>query len=286
MKILSATDFSTRSQRALRTAGLLARQVGAELTLLHVVDDDRPPALVELEKREAERILGEQIGSMDELRGVRCIPVVVGGDAFDAILKTAMSLRADLIVMGAHRKQLLRDIFVGTTIERVIRSGPFPVLMVNDDARAPYRSILAAVDMSEPSIRAIRTAKELGVIGEAQLTLVHGFLPVASGKMASAGIARDRIEAYEASERLRASRELTDFLAMKDLGVDGWSLRVRDGPAFEVISRAVREMAPDLVLVGTHGRSGIAKLLLGSVAEEVLRSIDVDILAVPPGDAI
>ena len=58
MKILAATDFSTRAHRALRRGGLLARDGGAELTLLHVVDDDRPPDLVALERREAERILG------------------------------------------------------------------------------------------------------------------------------------------------------------------------------------------------------------------------------------
>ncbi|WP_292420537.1 universal stress protein [Mesorhizobium sp.] len=57
MKILAATDFSTRSQRALRRAGLLARNVAAELTLVHVVDDDQPSAIVRLETREAEDIL-------------------------------------------------------------------------------------------------------------------------------------------------------------------------------------------------------------------------------------
>ena len=60
--------------------------------------------------------------------------------------------------MGAHRKQLLRDIFVGTTIERVIRTGPHPVLMVNNEVRRAYRTALAAVDMSEASASAIRTA--------------------------------------------------------------------------------------------------------------------------------
>jgi nucleotide-binding universal stress UspA family protein len=56
---------------------------------------------------------------------------------------------------------------------------------------------------------------------------------------------------------------------------------LEEGGPFEVIERVVLETSPDLVLIGTHGRSGIMKLLLGSVAEEVLRSLDVDILAVP-----
>ena len=118
MQILTATDFSTRSHRALRRAGLLAQARNAELTLVHVVDDDQPKQLVEIESREAERILAEQISAMAELRGARCRPLVVAGDPFDGILRSAASIGADLIVMGAHRKQLLRDIFVGTTVER------------------------------------------------------------------------------------------------------------------------------------------------------------------------
>ncbi|MFL5282460.1 MAG: universal stress protein [Rhodopila sp.] len=96
---------------------------GAELTLVHVVDDDQPSGPVALETREAERILRELIGAMPELRHIRCRPLVVAGDPFDALLRTAAS-EADLIVMGAHRRQLLRDIFIGTSVERVIRTGP------------------------------------------------------------------------------------------------------------------------------------------------------------------
>jgi universal stress protein E len=147
MQILAATDLSTRSHRALRRAGLLAQANDAELTLVHVVDDDQPADLVEIEIREVERILTEQIGAVTELNGVHCRPAVIAGDAFNGVLRTAESTRADLIVMGAHRKQLLLDIFVGTTIERVIRMGRYPVLMVNDTVERPYETALAAVDM-------------------------------------------------------------------------------------------------------------------------------------------
>jgi universal stress protein E len=282
VQILAATDFSTRSHRALRRAGLLAQARGTELAIVHVVDDDQPKDLVDIESREAERILGEQIGAMAELRGVQCRPIVVAGDPFDGILRTAGSIRADLIVMGAHRKELLRDIFVGTTIERVIRTGPYPVLMVNYAVEQSYRNVLAAVDMSDASARAIRAGKDLGLIEGARLTLVHGFLAIGAGLMSRADIRREDIEKYVAEERLRAGGELAAFLRKEEPGLQGWALRVRDGTPIEAISEAVKEIKPDLLLVGTQGRSGIPKLLLGSVAEEVLRSVGVDVLAVPP----
>jgi nucleotide-binding universal stress UspA family protein len=282
MRILAATDFSPRSHRALRRAGLLAHARGAELALVHVVDDDQPQGLVDMESREAERMLAEQIEAMPELREVQSHPMVVTGDPFDAILRTAAAPRTDLIVMGAHRKQLLRDIFVGTTIERVIRTGPYPVLMVNNEAKGPYRSVMAPVDMSEPSANAIKVADAAGLIGEAYVTLVHAFFPLAKGKMGMAGVSRASIDEYVASERQKAVDDLATFLAASGFGGRGWSLRVEEGDAFQVISREVEEARPDLLLIGTHGRSGLLKVLLGSVTEEVLRSLNVDILAVPP----
>jgi nucleotide-binding universal stress UspA family protein len=282
MHILAATDFSTRSQRAVRRAGLLARDGGADLTLVHVVDDDQPSGLIALERREAERILGEQIGAVAELRGLPSRALVVEGDPFDGILRAAASTSADLVVMGSHRKQLLRDILVGTTIERVIRTGPFPVLMVNKEADQPYRTALAPVDLSEPSVHAIRTSGILGLPGGARLALVHAFLPLGKGQMFYAGLSQDTIDGYVADERVRATNELTAFLEANGLDDHGGPMRVEEGTPFEVISSAAERLRPDVLIMGTHGRSGIAKALLGSVTEEVLRSLDVDILAVPP----
>lgn len=136
MQIVAATDFSTRSNRAVRQAGLLAKPAEAQLHVVHVVDDDQPEEFVRMESREAERLLSDQLASMTELQGVQVQPKVVTGDPFDGILRAAKEAGADLIVMGSHRKQLLLDIFVGTTIERVIRKGTFPVLMVNKDRKS------------------------------------------------------------------------------------------------------------------------------------------------------
>jgi nucleotide-binding universal stress UspA family protein len=158
MRILAATDFSTRSNRALRQAGLLVQPAKAELHIVHVVDDDQPEELIRLEKREAERVLKEQVASMPELSGVQAQLMVITGDAFAGILQAAADMKADLIVMGSHRKQLLLDIFIGTTIERVIRKGSFPILMVNHEAQRRYEKVVVPIDMSDASAHALRVA--------------------------------------------------------------------------------------------------------------------------------
>jgi nucleotide-binding universal stress UspA family protein len=216
------------------------------------------------------------------LQGLRPRALVIAGDPFDGILRAAASAGADLVVMGAHRKQLLRDILVGTTIERVIRTGPHPVLMVNGEVEQPYRTALAAVDLSEPSVNAIRTGMALGLPGGGRLGLVHAFLPLAKGMMLYSGLDRDTIDGHVADERVRATRELIAFLEANGLNDHGQTVRVEEGAPFEVISKAVTQLKPDVLIIGTHGRTGIAKALLGSVTEEVLRLLDVDILAVPP----
>jgi nucleotide-binding universal stress UspA family protein len=281
MQILAATDFSTRSNRALRQAGLLAQKAEIKIHVLHVVDDDQPDELVRMEKREAERVLAEQLDTMPELRGVQSRPMVVTGDPFDGILRAAAELDANLIVMGSHRKQLLLDVFVGTTIERVIRRGAFPVLMVNNEAQLKYRNVVAPVDLSEASANALRVALSTGLVGDNRATLVHAFSALWKGKMFVAGTEQAQIDSYVASERQRAMDELTTFLVANDLKDGQWSLRLEEGGPMEIISRIVADMRPDLLVMGTHGRSAIIKALIGSVTEEALRSLSVDILAVP-----
>ncbi len=282
MKILAATDFSTRSSRAVRQAGLLAQNQDSQLHLLHVVDDDQPENLVVMECREAEAILAEQINSVPELRGTQCRPVVVTGNPFDGILRTAAEVEADLIVMGSHRKQFLLDIFIGTTVERVIRKGTFPVLMVNNEAQRRYEKVVVPLDLTEPSANALRAARTMNLIEEDQATLIHAFIPLAKGKMYVAGADQTSMDSYVASERQRKLSELEEFLAANALGNGNWSLRVEEGEPKEIIVRVITEQQPDLLVMGTHGRSGVVKALLGSVTEAAMRSLNVDILAVPP----
>ena len=234
--------------------------------------------LVHVETREAERLLAEQLVSMAELQGVRSSPSVVTGDPFDGILRAATEAGADLIVMGSHRKQLLRDIFVGTTIERVIRNGAFPVLMVNNEAQRRYENVVAAVDMSDASARALQVALSTGLIGAGRATLLHAYSPFIKGKMY---MQQARIAELVDDERQRAMDELAGFLVTKGLTHERWVLRVKEGSPMEIISRTVSDLRPDLLVMGTHGRPAVINALIGSVTEEALRSLDVDILAVP-----
>jgi nucleotide-binding universal stress UspA family protein len=154
--------------------------------------------------------------------------------------------------------------------------------MVNHEAQRRYEKVVAPIDMSDASARALRVAVSTGLISNKGATLLHAFSALAAGKMSFVGSDQSTIDSYVTSERQRAMDELATFLVVNDLKRPQWSFRVEEGGPMEIIARAVSAMRPDLLVMGTHGRSGLLKALIGSVTEEALRSLNVDILAVPP----
>ncbi len=189
---------------------------------------------------------------------------------------------ADLLVIGPHRRQVLRDVFVGTTAERTIRASDRPVLMANGIPAGPHRHILVAVDLSGCSGDAVRAVQNLGLEAKAAVSVVHIFDAPAAGLMVRASSTEDEIQDYLADEEERASGELAAFLQDLDLKPMQRFLKHNESSIAYTICAAAREVSADLIVVGTHGRTGIVKTLLGSVAAETLRSSDRDVMAVPP----
>lgn len=285
-RILIASDLSERSQRALQRAVSLAKQFGSELSVLHVVDDDQPHALIGGESRATEAALRDHLdrsGGSD----LATVPIisVVAGDPFRAIADEANRLEADLIVMGSHRKRLLGDIFTGTTIERVMRLGGRPVLMVNREDDAPYSNVLAAVDLSEAAAHALQAAQGLGLLDPDRDAAVHGFVPLGEGMMYYAGVERERVDEHVAISASQARTAITRFLRDNGFGKLSNLLLIEKGTPFEAIEAGILQLQPDLLVIGTRGYDGLKRVLLGSVADEVLRQVECDILAVPPATA-
>lgn len=102
-RVVVATDFSERSNRALRRATLLATQMGAPITLVTAVDEDKPRRLVDEEKREAEMLLRESSTTARNVDGVPCEARVVLVESSQAIVQAASETRPDLLVIGPHR---------------------------------------------------------------------------------------------------------------------------------------------------------------------------------------
>lgn len=282
-RILIASDLSERSERALRRAVSLARQFEAHLSVLHVIDDEKPQALLDEEFRGAKAALRD---SLHHVGGGNLAPgptvSVLVGDPFRVIADEANRLEAELIVMGSHRKRLLGDVFTGTTIERVMRLGGRAVLMVNREEDTPYSNVLAAVDLSEASVHALRTAQNLGLLDPHRDAVVHGFVSLGEGMMYYAGVERERIDEHLVASAHQARAAITNFLRDNGFGKLSRLALIAKGTPFEAIEAGIDQLQPDLLIIGTRGHGGLTRVLLGSVADKVVRHVECDILAVPP----
>jgi len=281
-RILVATDFSARADRAVRRATLLARTHGASITLLHVIDDDQAMRIVKAERKAATELLSEQTRSLHEIDGVGCDYSIVLGNAFDGIVRAAEEIDCDLLVLGPHRRQALKDVFVGTTAERVIRGSGRPVLMANGVPASLYRHVLIAVDFSGCSAYAVRAVQALGLERRAIVSVMHVTDPPGTSLISRASLTESQVQDYLAEIEERAAAELRAFLVGLEFDPVRRLVKRNVTSVADTIGSAAREISADLVVVGTRGRTGVAKLLLGSVAEEVLRTAEVDVLAVPP----
>jgi len=278
--LLVASDLSKRSAVAVERAVQLSGLAQAQLTVLHVVEDDLLGHVMRDEIKTVERSLGDQVAQLAQQ--IDCRIKVAAGHAFHVIGEEARSVEADLLIMGAHRRQFLRDIFTGTTIERVTRSAGCPVLMANASPADRWRRVFIATDLSETSGHAARTALSLGLLDGADVTFIHGFAPITRQMMTHAGIPADRVHEEAERDFESARRALARFILDLDLGDLNYNARIIEGVGADAIAGFVSQAKPDLLVIGTRGLSGVKRLFLGSVAQDLMGSLEIDILAVPP----
>jgi nucleotide-binding universal stress UspA family protein len=281
--ILCATDLSLRAALAVDRAVALARRHLARLLFLHVVDDDQPPAIVQAEIARARETLDARLTELKDHDGPGFETAVRAGAVFQTIVSTAEAEDADLVVMGAHRKRILRDVIVGTTLERVMRTGSRPVLMVNSATAAPYESVLLALDASEASALAVGVAKGLRLLEGARVAVVTAFEPIYKGMFAWVGVQESTITEYSETWARATRKEIEKLLQQAGLLDTSIDILTEEGPPFLVVKRVAAQLKPHLLVVGTHGRRGIKRALLGSVAEYLINQVECDVLAVPSG---
>lgn len=149
----------------------------------------KPTPIVEGHAAAAEAALS----AMREEAGLETRQLVLRGDVFWDLRQAALRAGAELIVAGEHRRSWLRDAFRDTTVERLARVAPVPLLVArNPDPELPYRHALIAIEADEgPRLADVVTG--LGDAAPARVTVVHAFDPLAAGTLATYGSSRDEI---------------------------------------------------------------------------------------------
>lgn len=286
--LLAATDFSPPARHALERAALIAQaHPDARLTLAHVVSATLLEQLRHLLPAEtgslesglvaqAEQKLAELAATLATHCPCAIDTTVVQGAAADALPVLAEAQRADLLVMGTHGVHFVRELLLGSTVERVLRKSRRPLLAVKQRPHAPYRRILAAVDFSDHAAAAINAAHAW--LPDADFVLLHAFEVEMESTFRLAGMDDSQIHQYRIQARSAAQAEMEAFIGKLHVPASQLSRQFVHGAATLRILEQEQTTDADLIVMGKHGRSVMEELLLGSVTKHVLAHSSSDVL--------
>jgi len=290
-RILLPTDYSACAEGAFTHAAYLADRYDAELHVLHVTE---PEGSLMDSCFDDLRITPEDIAAdlklplpeRDDRPADEPVSLIeheeTGPDPAPVILRYAEEHDIDLIVMGTHGRRGIRRMMVGSVTEEVMRLSPCPVFTVRRPDRPDESTgawtvdrVLAAVDLSERSIFAARHAARLAATYEAKLTLAlvidAVMLPTSMVPYAEAEVPTvDFEELQRKAEKDLA--DLADHLQDEVPALRGHvEIRVEVGHPVRDLVEMIETTGVDLLVLGSHGRTGVERFLMGSVAEQLVR---------------
>lgn len=280
-RILFATDFSSCAHHAEAYVAFVAKAYEATVTILHVLEIYAGAYVTTVQDpSETHERLDDIVRRLAQPAGrVRSQQQTGIPDAI--ICETAQEIPADLIVLGTHGRTGLRHILLGSTAERVLTIAPCPVLTIRQhgqleehDAKKPiqFKQLVIPMDFSDCSLDALEYGVQIAKYFGAFMTILHSLEPLSYGSNLTFGHA-----AEQNHHRVAAQLKL-----MADgIQSQGVSVRtvIRGGLPADSILDFIDSSDCDLVVMGTHGRRGLAHLMKGSVAEAVLRRASCPVLA-------
>lgn len=299
-RILCPIDFSDFSRRALAHAVAIARWYESSLTLLHVwplvpvapypppgsgVFPSPPILSPDASDRLAADLkrLGEEAGA-DLSLDVR----VVEGPTAQEILDVAGAMPADLIVMGSHGRSGFERLLLGSVTEKVVRRALCPVLTVpraasEAAAETPvlFKRIVCAIDFSDCSLHGLHHAMSLAQEADAQLTVLHvierpSTIGPGTDEMAPPG--PRSLQEYMAIVAQDARARLEQVVPDEVRAYCRVETVLATGTPYREILRVADESRADLLVVGTHGRGAVDRMLFGSTTQHLVRQAPCPVL--------
>jgi nucleotide-binding universal stress UspA family protein len=290
--IVCGTDFSATSTEAVDIAAAMARRLETSLVLIHVDELlgtlTSNPVLLEAAILQRRRDLDDEAQRLREL-GTSVEDKFLSGSAFEELVTTAKKFKVSLVVLGAVGHGLARRLLLGSVAERTAETSPVPTLVVRPGGRLmswirgkhPLK-ILVGYDFSAASNAALAWVNELSKVGKLETTVLYSnWPPDEARRLGYEGplpLAANPEEIQKNLERDLKKRIAKSLSKQKVTAIvePGWG--TPEGYLFEMASR--REI--DLIVVGTHQRRGLGRVLLGSVSRAVLHRAKVSVAVVPP----
>lgn len=293
--VLIATDLSELAKRAeMRAAMLCTERHCGSVELLTVQEAGYPDVLAQmmhnsvgsalaLITEQTMRELESRSAALKDGYGMHGSCNVRFGQPAAEIVARADDIAADLVVIGAHGGNFFSDLLLGNTADRLTRLCKRPLLIVKNEPQRSYRHVLVPVDFSEDA----RCAAEVALknLPQADITFLHAFEVWFEGQLQYANVPREIIDDFRVKAREQAQVNLDKFIAGLNAADRCLNRVITFGMPGAVVREHAKVMRPDLIVMGKHGRSSLAELIIGSVTRDTLEQTDSDILIVPGGAA-
>ncbi len=272
--LLLSTDGSDFSEGAVREAISLAKICSSNLFALSVVETNPEyetiaPQLVEKEIEKAKGYL-ESVRERAARENVNCEMIVrQGEDSYRFVVDEAAKRHAEMIIMGRRGRTGLKRLMMGSVTAKVIGHAPCNILVVPRAAKVEMKNILVAADGSRYSDAAAAEAVGIAKRCGAKLTVIS---VVPSESISPFDIVHSEMQKGLITDReeKEAERNVKNIKSLAEKEGVGVEALIRQGRPYEAIVNTATEKNIDLIVVGSHGRTGLEKLLMGSVTERVI----------------
>lgn len=282
MRLLCATDLRPKSEAAIDRTGMIAEELNAASSLLHVVTPPESGRTLESDLERASEVMESRARPPLWFAGPAPNVLVRAGGPARILIQTAQEIAAHLIVLGPHRRRAARDALAGTIAQRVLGEHHCPVLIVKRRPKDSYRNVLLALDRSGSSMSALRAAEALLLKDPAvRATVVHALEPPYEQMYTSAGIAPNAITLYAEAWKREATLVLRRLLNRASNDFSRYDLILDEARPAAAVQKVAGQINPDLLVLGTRGKSPIRRAVLGSAANRILASASTDVLIVP-----
>ncbi|NLE37531.1 MAG: universal stress protein [Pirellulaceae bacterium] len=273
-KLLVGVEFGPTAPEVLDTAVFVAKHFSSEVILLHVVPgvSERYSDAIAMIRTDVEMELQEAVERV-RAGGIDNIQTVVDfGIPYDLILQHANQKDVNAIILGAREKS---QNALGTTAAEVRRGATKPVWLVKPGSSLPVKSVLCPVDFSEASGRAMRNVIHVARCFDANLAVLT-VAPCSSSAHDMEKIAAEARRAGVEPESVLMDHYARDF----DLHGVRWTKFIRKGKPHEEILKVVDEIKADLLVMGSAGRKGLARMLMGGLARKLASEMPCSIVTV------
>ena len=289
---IASPELGDESQAAVAEALLLAAVWGGTVTFCSVLEiSAQSQSLIEHDHENilktvedvASNILTNLVNHANS-RGIAAERVIRFGSAWEELSKESANGEYDLVIIGSRSRLRAASILFGSTAHKLMRFSPCPVWVVKPAELRDIREVAVATDLSPASLPALHLAVTVARAIQARLYVVHVLESADLRYLSLAGVAEEELARTEerlrqtADETLREQLHQTDFRTLPH----GVKIEHLNGTADQAISNFVTSNGIDLLVIGTHGRSGLSGILLGNTAERLLPGLHASLLAVKP----